>query len=160
MPISIEEINIGMAADVGTLQRLPKLISPSIAAELAYTGRRFKAEEASNFGLLSRVSETRDDLISQAFALANEVAGKSPLAIAGVKRNLAYSRDHSVADGLDYMATWNAGMLRGEDLLKAVQATMAKKQAIFDDLLAQELCRLRVPHFVEAHCHEDISAAA
>ncbi len=134
---SIEEINIGMAADVGTLQRLPKLISPSIVAELAYTGRRFNADEALSFGLLSRVCSGKDELINEAFALATEIADKSPLAIAGIKRNLAYSRDHSVADGLDYMATWNAGMLRGDDLMKAVQAKMTQSQAVFDDLLKQ-----------------------
>ncbi len=135
---SIEEINIGMAADVGTLQRLPKIMSPAIAAELAYTGRRFSAREALGFGLVSRLSDSRDALMEDAMALAGDIAGKSPLAVAGVKRNLAFSRDHSVSDGLDYMATWNAGMLRPDDLMKAVQASMAKKQAVFDDLLSEQ----------------------
>lgn len=134
---SIEEINIGMTADVGTLQRLPKIISPAIAAELAYTGRRFSAEEAHGFGLLSRLCETREQLMSETLALSEQISSKSPLAIAGVKRNLAYSRDHGVADGLDYMATWNAGMLRAEDLMNAVHASMAKKQAVFSDLLSE-----------------------
>ncbi|MEM9107618.1 MAG: crotonase/enoyl-CoA hydratase family protein [Pseudomonadota bacterium] len=135
---SIEEINIGMAADVGTLQRLPKIMSPAIAAELAYTGRRFTAQEALDYGLVSRLSDSRDKLTEDVMALAGEIAGKSPLAIAGVKRNLAFSRDHSVSDGLDYMATWNAGMLRPEDLMNAVQASMTKKQAVFTDLLSEE----------------------
>lgn len=132
----IEEINIGMTADVGTLQRLPKLIAPSIAAELSYTGRRFQAQEARQIGLLSRVTESRETLLAEAMGLAQEIAAKSPLAIAGIKRNLAYSRDHAVADGLDYIATWNAGMLRGEDLTRALSAAMAKKQATFADLLS------------------------
>lgn len=136
---SIEEINIGMTADVGTLQRLPKLIAPSIAAELAYTGRRFSAEEALGFGLVSHMADSREDLIARALDTAQEIAAKSPLAIAGIKRNLAYSRDHSVADGLDYIATWNSGMLRGEDLTKAATAAIAKKQAVFSDLLADEV---------------------
>ncbi len=135
---SIEEINIGMTADVGTLQRLPKIMSPAIAAELAYTGRRFSAGEAHGFGLISRLSDSREELMNDAMALAGEIATKSPLAIAGVKRNLAYSRDHSVMDGLDYMATWNAGMLRPDDLMKAVQASMAKKEAVFADLLSEK----------------------
>tara|TARA_R110002126_G_scaffold51760_1_gene141365 strand:- start:35474 stop:36319 length:846 start_codon:yes stop_codon:yes gene_type:complete len=135
---SIEEINIGMTADVGTLQRLPKLIAPSVVAELAYTGRRFSADEALTFGLLSRVTPSREQLMTDALELAETIATKSPLAIAGIKRNLAYSRDHGVADGLDYMATWNAGMLRAEDLMKAVQASMAKKQATFLDLLPDD----------------------
>ncbi|MCY6380597.1 crotonase/enoyl-CoA hydratase family protein [Hoeflea prorocentri] len=134
---SIEEINIGMTADVGTLQRLPKLISPAIAAELAYTGRRFSAEEAQAFGLISGLADDREGLIAAAMEMARDISTKSPLAIAGVKRNLLYSRDHAVDDGLDYMATWNAGMLRPEDLTKAVQASMAKKQAVFANLLGE-----------------------
>lgn len=132
---SIEEIHIGMAADVGTLQRLPKLIAPSVAAELAYTGRRFAAEEARAIGLVSRVLADRESLDAEALELAQDIAARSPLAIAGIKRNLAYARDHSVADGLDYVATWNAGMLRGGELMTAIQAKMAKTKATFADLL-------------------------
>ena len=132
---AIEEIHIGMAADVGTLQRLPKLISPAIAGELAYTGRRFKADEAKKIGLLSRVLPDRTALQGATILLARDIAEKSPLAIAGIKRNLAYARDHSVADGLDYIATWNAGMLRPADLMTAVQGKMAKTKATFADLL-------------------------
>jgi len=134
---SIEEIHIGMAADVGTLQRLPKLIAPMVAAELAYTGRRFGAEEARTIGLVSAVHADKEATLAAARAMAREIARKSPLAIAGIKRNLAYARDHSVADGLDYIATWNAGMLRPGELMAAVQAKMAKREAEFADLLAE-----------------------
>ena len=133
---AIEEIHIGMAADVGTLQRLPKLIAPAIAAELAYSGRRVGAEEAKAIGLVSSLHPDRDALMAAARGLAHSIAQKSPLAIAGIKRNLAYARDHSVADGLDYIATWNAGMLRPEELMTSVKARMAKQQATFADLLA------------------------
>ena len=139
---SIEEINIGMAADVGTLQRLPKLVAPSIVAELALTGRRFSASEAKEFGLLSQLAETPEALRSLAFELAGDIAAKSPLAIAGIKRNLAFSRDHSVADGLEYMAAWNGGMLRGDDLMRAAAANMSKKQAVFDDLLSDSALKV------------------
>jgi len=132
---SIEEIHIGMAADVGTLQRLPKLIAPSIAAELAYTGRRFSATEARGFGLVSQLADDRASLMDVAAELAASIAKKSPLAIAGIKRNLAYARDHSVADGLEYIATWNGGMLRANELMTAIQAKMAKTEAVFADLL-------------------------
>ena len=134
---AVEEINIGMAADVGTLQRLPKLIAPSVAAELCYTGRRFDAAEAKAIGLVSSVHADPAALAEAANSLAQSIAARSPLAIAGIKRNLAYSRDHSVADGLDYMATWNGGMLRPEDLMAAVQAKMAKTAATFADLLGE-----------------------
>ncbi len=132
---SIEEIHIGMAADVGTLQRLPKLIAPAVAAELAYTGRRFAADEAKAIGLVSRLLPDRDALDRASLDLARDLAEKSPLAVAGIKRNLAYARDHSVADGLDYIATWNAGMLHPAELMSAVQAKMTKTKAAFGDLL-------------------------
>lgn len=135
---AIEEINIGMAADVGTLQRLPKLIAPGIAAELAYSGRRFSADEARAIGLVSAVHPDKETLMAAARQTAHEIAEKSPLAMAGIKRNLAYARDHSVADGLDYIATWNAGMLRPAELMTAVQAKMARQQATFADLLAEQ----------------------
>ena len=134
---AIEEINIGMAADVGTLQRLPKLIAPGIAAELAYTGRRFDADEAKAIGLVSSVHADKEATLAAAWRMAHDIAKKSPLAIAGIKRNLAYARDHSVADGLDYIATWNAGILRPAELMSAVQAKMAKREAEFADLLAE-----------------------
>ncbi|MFZ1774277.1 MAG: crotonase/enoyl-CoA hydratase family protein [Rhizobiaceae bacterium] len=135
---SVEEIHIGMAADVGTLQRLPKLIAPGAAAELAYTGRRFSAEEALRLGLVTGIHADREAVIAAALAMAQDLAQKSPLALAGIKRNLAYARDHSVADGLDYIATWNGGMLRPDDLMKAVAAKMTKQQALFADLHAAE----------------------
>ncbi len=135
---SVEEIHIGMAADVGTLQRLPKLIAPAVAAELAYTGRRFQADEAKAIGLVSSVHADKDAVLAAANELARSIAAKSPLAIAGIKRNLAYARDHSVADGLDYIATWNAGMLRPGELMAAVQAKMTKQQAEFADLLSDQ----------------------
>ncbi len=132
---AVEEINIGMAADVGTLQRLPKLIAPSVAAELCFTGRRITAAEAHNYGLLSQILPDRDSTLGAAMKLASQIAKRSPLAIAGIKRNLAYSRDHSVADGLDYIATWNGGMLRPQDIMAAIQAKMAKSEAEFSDLI-------------------------
>ncbi len=135
---AIEEIHIGMAADVGTLQRLPKLIAPAVAAELAYSGRRFSAAEAKEFGLVSAVHDTPEAVLQAALELADQISKKSPLAIAGIKRNLAYARDHSVADGLDYIATWNGGMLRPADLMSAVQAKMAKHEAEFADLLKKD----------------------
>jgi enoyl-CoA hydratase len=131
----IEEIEIGMAADVGTLQRLPRLIPPSIVRELAYTGRRFSAEEARSWGFVNAVYDNPDATLAAALDLAREIAAKSPLAITGIKRAVTYARDHSVADSLDQIALWNAGALRPEDLMKAIQARMAKQKADFADLL-------------------------
>ena len=134
----IEEIHIGMTADVGTLQRLPKLIAPGIVRELAYTGRRFSAEEARDWGLCNSVHEDRKAVIDAALDLARQIAEKSPLAISGIKQASNYARDHSVADGLDQIATWNAGMLRPQDLETALEARAAQKRAVFDDLLGAD----------------------
>jgi enoyl-CoA hydratase len=131
----IEEIHIGMAADVGTLQRLPKLMAPGVVRELAYTGRRFTAEEARGWGVVNTVHADGPAVVAAALVMAREIAAKSPLAIAGIKQAVTFARDHSVAEGLDQIATWNAGMLRAEDLMKAVQAKMTKSAAGFDDLL-------------------------
>ena len=132
---SIEEINIGMAADVGTLQRLPKLIPPGIVSELALTGRRFSADEALGCGLVNAVHADAEAMRKAGLEMAQAIAAKSPLAVAGVKRSITYARDHNVADSLEQIATWNGGMLRQEDLMGALQARMKKAQAVFADLL-------------------------
>ena len=130
---SIKEIDIGMTADVGTLQRLPKIIPDAIVRELAYTGRNMSADEAREAGFINRVFEDRDTLMREVTAIAHEIASKSPLAIRGTKEMLLYSRDHSVSDGLNYIATWNAGMLSEADLGLAMQAQLEKKSAKFED---------------------------
>lgn len=131
----IEEIIVGMAADVGTLQRLPKLMAPGVVRELAYTGRRFDAAEAKGWGVVNAVHDDREAVIAAAMEMARDIAARSPLAIAGIKQSVTYARDHSVRDGLDQIATWNAGALRPEDLMKAIQAKMKREAADFSDML-------------------------
>jgi enoyl-CoA hydratase len=132
----IQEINIGMTADVGTLQRLPKLIPDGVARELAYTGRRMGAAEAKEVGLVNRVYDTHDEMVREVTALAHEIASKSPLAIWGSKEMLLYSRDHSVADGLDRIATWQTGMFQPADMLESFTARAEGRDPVFPDLLA------------------------
>lgn len=124
---------MGMAADVGTLQRLPHLIGDGMMRELAFTGRAFNGEEARSIGLVNRTYATYEELLEGVMGLATEIAAKSPLAIRGTKEMIRYSRDHSVEDGLNYIATWNAAMLQSEDLKIAVAAHMAGKRADFAD---------------------------
>jgi enoyl-CoA hydratase len=104
--------------------------------ELALTGRRFYAPEAMGWGLVNAVHADADAVQAAAMTMAQDIAGKSPLAVAGTKKAVTYARDHSVADGLDQIATWNGGMLRSEDLIAAMGAKMARKEAVFADLLA------------------------
>ena len=130
---TIKEIDIGMVADVGTLQRLPKLIGQGITRELAYTGRKFDAAEAQAMGLVNRVFDSREALYAGVHAIAAEIAAKSPLSIRGTKEMLNYARDHSVADSLNYIATWNAAMLQSKDLMEAMSSSMTKKVPSFKD---------------------------
>jgi len=130
---SIKEIDMGMAADVGTLQRLPRIIGDGIMRELAYTGRTVEAEEAQRIGLVNRVYDDHQALLEGVFAIAAEIAGKSPIAVAGTKEMLSYMRDHRIDDGLEYIATWNAAMLQSTDLRVAVAAHMSKQKPEFAD---------------------------
>ncbi|WP_202412251.1 crotonase/enoyl-CoA hydratase family protein [Duganella fentianensis] len=130
---SIKEIDIGMTADVGTLQRLPKLIGDGMARELAYTARKVDAAEAKDIRLVNRVFETPEALREGVRAIAAEIATKAPLAVRGVKEMITYARDHSVADGLNYVATWNAAMLMSADLQAAMMAGMSKTTPSFKD---------------------------
>jgi enoyl-CoA hydratase len=133
---TIQEVNIAIVADVGTLQRIPHLLPQGLIRELAYTGRRWRAEEAVAQGFLNRVLPTHEETVAAALEMAGEIAGKSPLAIAGIKQVLNAGRDMSIDQGLEYVAVWNAAMLQGEDMRKAVMAQMAKETATFDDLAA------------------------
>jgi enoyl-CoA hydratase len=130
----VKEIDIGMVADVGTLQRLPKLIGPQgLVRELAYTGRAVDAAEARGIGLVNRVFETPDALRAGVREIAATIAAKSPLSVRGIKEMLHYGRDHSVADGLNHVATWNAAMLMSEDLMTAMAAAQQRKTPQFRD---------------------------
>ena len=131
----IQEINIGMAADVGTLQRLPKIIPDSKMREMAYTGRRMLADEAKDSGLVGEVYETQDQMLDAVHKLAAEIASKSPVAIYGLKAVMNYSRDHNVSDSLDFNALWSGAMLSQTDMAEAMTAQMEKRDANFDKMV-------------------------
>ena len=131
----IQEINIGMTADVGTLQRLPKIIPDGVARELAYTGRRMSAQRALEVGLVNQVFPTHEELVAGVLEIAGEIASKSPLAIWGTKEMLLYSRDHSVADSLNHIATWQTGMFQPSDMAESFMAKAEGRETNFPDLL-------------------------
>jgi enoyl-CoA hydratase len=131
----IQEINIGMTADVGTLQRLPKLIPDAVCRELAYLGGRLPAQRAHEVGLVNGLYDTHDDLVAGALDAATQIAAKSPLAIWGSKEMITYARDHTVADSLNYIATWQTGMFQPADMMESFAAKAEKRDPEFDDLL-------------------------
>tara|TARA_B110000467_G_scaffold152711_1_gene162309 strand:+ start:671 stop:1513 length:843 start_codon:yes stop_codon:yes gene_type:complete len=131
----IAEINIGMTADVGTLQRMPKLVPEGVVRELAYTGRKMHATEGKERGFVNEVFETHEELLIAVNEIAKEIASKSPMAIWGTKQSMNFSRDHSVADGLEYIATWNAAMFDTDDMDEAFVASSERRDAEFPNHL-------------------------
>ena len=131
---SVEEINIGMTADVGTFPRLIKLIPEGLVREMCYTGRRVAADEAAGMGLVNRVFDDKETMLNAVFEIAAEIARKAPLAVYGCKRMINYSRDHSTADALDYVGTWNASMFQPEEIMEAITARGEQRDGQFVDL--------------------------
>jgi enoyl-CoA hydratase len=130
----IQEINIGMVADVGTLQRLPKLLPMGLVKELAYTGRRLSAENAMKHGLVTQVFETQEALVAGALACAKEMAHKPPVAIWGTKQALNYARDHSVEDSLRQMGWLQGAIWSNPHIREAIVAAKEKRPANFPPL--------------------------
>ena len=130
----IAEINIGMTADVGTFPRLCNLIPQGWVRELAYAGRRLPAAKAKEIGLVNDTFATQDAMLAHVMELAHEIAAKAPVAVAGSKRMINYARDHSIADGLDYIATWQSGMFSPPHMMEAFAAKSQKREPNFADL--------------------------
>ena len=132
----IQEINIGMTADVGTFPRLCNLMPQGWVRELAYSGRRLRARRALEVGLVNEIFPTQEKMLDHVMSVAKDIAEKSPLAVHGSKVMINYARDHSIADGLDYIATWQAGMYNPEaDMMESFKARAEKRQPQFQDLL-------------------------
>ncbi|MEH0198919.1 crotonase/enoyl-CoA hydratase family protein [Caulobacter sp. CCNWLY153] len=130
----IQEINIGMTADVGTFPRLCKLIPEGWVKELAYTGRKLPAQKALELGLVNAVFDSHEAVVAHALETAREIASKTPLAVTGSKVIINYARDHSVADTLDYLAVWQSGMLAGPHMAEAFAAKASKREPVYPDL--------------------------
>jgi len=131
----IAEVNIGICADIGTLQRLPKIVgNDSTVRELALTGRKMKSAEAKNLGLVGEVFPDLAACVAASRKVCLEIASKSPIGVIGTKASLNYSRDHTVQEGLDHVRLWNVLHLQSEDVKRAVTATLSKKTPTFSRL--------------------------
>ncbi len=130
----VAEVDVAITADLGTLQRLGHLVPHGILRELTYTGRRMGAEEAARYGLVNRIAGTREEAIATGLELAGTIAAKSPLAVAGAKLSLNYSRGRPVEEGLRHVALWNSATLVSADLHAAVAARLTKGTPEFGPL--------------------------
>ena len=134
---TIAEVDIAMTADVGTLQRMPKLVAEGIVRELAYTGRRWPAAEARTAGFVNGVFPDQEAMLAAVMDTATQIAAKSPMAVWGTKRAMHYTRDHSAADALEQIASWNAAMFDTDDMGEAFTAKLEKRTPEFPDLWPQ-----------------------
>jgi enoyl-CoA hydratase len=130
----IQEINIGLVADVGTLQRLPKLLPMALVKELAYTGRRLGADKALAQGLVNEVLPTHEATVAAALQAAKEIASKPPVAIWGTKQVLHYARDHSTEDSLRHMGWLQGAIWSNANVREAISAFQQKREANFAPL--------------------------
>ena len=130
----VQEINIGMVADVGTLQRLPKLLPMALVKELAYTGRRLSADKAHAWGLVNEVLPTHEATVAAALQAAKEIASKPPVAIWGTKQVLHYARDHSVDESLKQMGWMQGAVWSNANVREAIMAMKEKREAKFPPL--------------------------
>jgi enoyl-CoA hydratase len=132
----IQEINLGMTADLGTFPRLCHLMPEGMVRELAYSGRRLAARRALELGLVNAIFATHEAMMDHVMGVARDIAEKSPLAVYGSKIMVNYARDHSIADSLDYLSTWQAGMYNPEtDMRESFVAKQEKRRPEFADLL-------------------------
>lgn len=129
-----KEVDVGMAADVGGLQRFPKIVSnDSFFREIVYSGRNVTAEEMVKLGFVSRVISS-STVFEEALKLATSIASKSPIATLGAKKMMNYARDHTVSEALEHTMVWNMAMLQSEDVMKATSASLSKTKPVFRDL--------------------------
>src|SRR5882724_8813541 len=128
---SLREVKVAIVADLGSLQRLPRIIGDGNTRELAFTGKDIAASRALNIGLVSEVYETRDAVLEAARKLAREIADNPPLVVQGIKRVMNYCADKSVADGLGYVAVWNSAFLQSIDLAEAMAAFRERRAPQF-----------------------------
>lgn len=130
----IEETNIGMMADLGSLQRLPKLMPEGVVRELAYTGASLSAERAERLGLVNAIHADADAVVEAALTMARQIASKAPLAVSGSKAALNHARDHSVAEGLEWIAVMQGSLWNPSDVMAAIQARMTRTEGNFAPL--------------------------
>jgi len=128
---SVRETKLALVADLGTMQRLPKIIGKGLAREMAYTGERMDAQKALRSHLVNDVFADKEKLLEGARALAKTIAGNSPLVVQATKMVINYAEEHSIADGLEQIALFNTAFLQSEDLQEALVSFMEKRRPIF-----------------------------
>ncbi|MFW5920239.1 MAG: crotonase/enoyl-CoA hydratase family protein [Polyangiales bacterium] len=129
--MSVREVKVAIVADLGSLQRLPRIVGQGVARELAFTGKDVDADRAQRIGLVNEVHDDRDALVEAARQMARAIAHNPPLVVQGIKRVMSYGADRPVQDGLQYVAAWNSAFLQSKDLTEAMQAFVERREPEF-----------------------------
>jgi len=124
----IQEINLGMMADVGTFNRVPKQLPEAVIRELGYTGDRLGAERAERLGFVNGLFDSHEAVVAGALAVARRIAAKAPVAVAATKEMISYARDHSVAESFSYLNALQPGIFSLEDIQRSVAAKGGEAQ--------------------------------
>lgn len=130
---SIKEVDMGIVADMGVLQRLPNIVGDPVARELAYTAREFLGPEARDLGLANRCFDTAEAMLAEAMAVARTIAAKSPVAMRGIKEVMLYTRDHSTAESLAHLAVLNAAVMLSTDFTETMAARKDQRDPVYGD---------------------------
>jgi len=130
----VTETQIGMTADVGTLQRIQSIVPSGIARELAYTANKLTADKALQYGLVNHINETHEQALQNGISIAEQIAQNSPMSVYGCKHILNYARDHGVEDALRYQTIWQAAHFHQTDMIEAISARGAGKEPDFAPL--------------------------
>lgn len=133
---TIQEINIGMVADVGTFPRVMRQLPDGLVRELAYTGRKLEAAEALERGFVNQVYDSQEDMLTAVIALAQQIARNSPLAVTSSKHVMNYAADHTTEDTLRYLQALNGGILAHSHMMESAAAKMQKREPVYPDLKA------------------------
>jgi enoyl-CoA hydratase len=129
----IKEVDLGIVADLGALQRLPAFMPQAVVREMAYTGKNLSGKEAVAVGLANQCFATQEEMLAAVEKIASTIAEKSPLVVRGIKETMDFSASHAIQDGLNFVATWNSATMLSNDMLEAAQAAMQKRKAVFVD---------------------------
>ena len=128
------ETKLGLVADIGTFPRLVKLIPDGLVRELAFTGRNFNSNEAKLSGFLNNVYPDQKSMTNAAFELGKEISNNSPTVVYGCKEAIKFSRDHTTAEGLDWIKLWNSAMFNMKEVEESFKAKIEKRTSNFDNL--------------------------
>ena len=138
---SIEEINIGLMADLGSLQRLPMFMPEGVVREMAYTGQKLDAQRALKYGLVNQIFDSSNHMMEAVSKIAKQIAAKNPLALSATKKAFNFSRNHGVTDALDYAGILQAAILDPADIGRAVKSKINKTKPTYQDLAPQFMSR-------------------